>query len=175
MKTPTSILVLAILLGCSPSTHNIAHVSIEEYSHSSKCWRDHHGRLVSFVMFKEAGGGYVPSFLSFKCIPEEGHLKGAASYIENLNAFRVQESETNLASYGFSKQKLYDNDSVEFVIPDEMTQVYFVIADFSEERDIATIRKFESVIDTGISFWQFLRLTDSEIYELGARLNRSPD
>lgn len=160
------------LIGCSPGSDNVVYVSVDEYAHSPKCWRDNQGHLAAFVIFKEANGGYVPSFLPFKCAAEESGISGAQFKIENINAFRVKESQTNLQNFGFTNSKLYDNDSVEFVIPSARSKVYFIVASYSGKGRVAEISEFKSVVDTGIDFESFLRLSDGEIYELGSRLSR---
>lgn len=158
-------------LGCSPGPSNIIRVSTKEYSSDDKCWKDSGGRLSAFAIFDEGGGGYVPSFISFKCIPSSADLDNAQAYIANLNAFRVKTADTNLMQFGFNNATVFHNDSVEFRVPNEQSKVYFVKADIREDIGGAVIKKFEEVSYTGLTFGQFLQLPESKTYELGVRLN----
>lgn len=145
---------------------NINHVSIEEYYDTGYCWINRSGLLTSFAIFEESGDGYIPSFISFKCIPVDGELKGPPLYVSHLNAFRVGHSVTNLMSFGFNSDNL-QNNNIEFKVPNLKSSVYFVIARINQGNNKSTIVEFKSIVDTGINFKYFLLLSEEKRFKLG--------
>lgn len=160
-----------LLLGCNGGKPTLQELDPARYAASPYCWEKDRRTLEAFAIFDPAGDeGYVPSFISFKCIPSDQVFKDSGAYLTNLSAFRVEKSSSNLTKFGFSSNVLLSNDPVELSIPGESQRVYFIRAKFRREGSRKYIDEFEVVTDTKLTVGEFFRLTEGQLHDLGEKL-----